>query len=147
LQNDKIIDKLSKIIGDFRLQFHFNFQTNQTRERTMKFLITLILAATFTFSQQSFIFNSDVNSTAKQTSEQATNRFIVNIVEYSFVNGTSNIKTAHKFRCLGLLIDTQYVLTTAECVHQQSNHSVHIGVQFTTTSSSGPDRNKLVKEL
>ncbi|XP_070500189.1 snake venom serine protease KN13-like [Chironomus tepperi] len=90
----------------------------------MKSLTVLILTISVYMTDQSFLY-SPKNLPKVNTSN--TNRFIVNIVEYSFVNGT---KTAGKFRCLGTLILKDFVLTTASCVARPDD--VQIGIQFET---------------
>lgn len=95
----------------------------------MKLSILLFFGALLSLSDQSFVwFDSSKNEKAAPSS-----RFIVNVVEYSFVNNTE-VKTSHKFRCLGILVASDYILTTASCA--KTDIGIHIGIQFPSTSEN-----------
>lgn len=97
----------------------------------MKSFTFLILTIFVYLTDQSFLYSP---KNQQKVSTSNANRFIVNIVEYSYVNGT---KTAGKFRCLGTLILEDFVLTTASCVARPEN--IEIGIQFETIKESAND--------
>ncbi|CAG9804843.1 unnamed protein product [Chironomus riparius] len=97
----------------------------------MKSLTFLIITISVYLTDQSFLYSP---KSQQKVSTSNTNRFIVNIVEYSIVNGS---KTAGKFRCLGTLILEDFVVTTASCVAR--NEETQIGIQFETIKESAND--------
>jgi hypothetical protein len=101
----------------------------------MKVFCLFLVGVVIHLSEQSFLWidpskPKEPIKTQLLTAEAAKgNRFIVNIVEYSYINNTM-VKTPNKFRCIGTLVSENFVLTTANCVKTQIG--THIGVQFET---------------
>ncbi|KAG5680167.1 hypothetical protein PVAND_009692 [Polypedilum vanderplanki] len=94
------------------------------------FILILLFGVLLPLSEQSFIWN-DSSKTQDKDKVYGTpgSRFIVNIVEYQFINNTYE-KTPSKFRCIGTLVSENHVITTASCVDVPIGS--HIGVQFET---------------
>jgi hypothetical protein len=111
-------------------QSQFKYRTGRKSSK-MKVFTLFLIGVLIHLSESSFVwFDSSKPSNPKPKEYAATgSRFIVNIVEYQFINNTHE-KSANKFRCIGTLVSENHVVTTANCVTVPIG--THIGVQFET---------------